>query len=167
MLICKISRIFERFFCHKLPWSNNRYNSTSLPQHYQHQLRSRSEQLSSSIPVNGAGRFPCKGQTVLRIHFQTAPGFLVKVLSCKNTDVFGLQVGNKCKNIHKFFLHYDTAKYSSAVCCSAEQGKGNTQTCCRDDTGVMGLIISPAFTNTGGGSSCTIKCSSYSRSRKV
>lgn len=166
MLICKISTIFERFFCHELPQSNNRHNSTSLPQHCQHQLRSRSEQLSSSTPVIGVGRFPCEGQTAQDL-FPNSSRLPGEVLSCKNSDVFGLQVGSKCKNIHKFFSNYQTDKCSSAARCSAEQGGGNTQTCRRDDIGVMGPIITPAFTHTCGGSSCTIKCSSYSRQRKV
>lgn len=93
-------------------------------------------------------RFPCKGQTVLRIHFQTVPGFPVKVLSCKSTDVFGLQVGTKCKNITSFSW---IITQTSAVLLSAEQGEGYTQTCYREDTGVMGPIITPAFTNTWGG----------------
>lgn len=74
------------------------------------------------IPVQGVRRFPCEGWTMLRIRFQTLPGFLVKVLSCKNTDVFGLQIGNKRKNIHKFFLNYHPDQRRSAAVLS--QGRG-------------------------------------------
>lgn len=83
---------------------------------------------------------------------------------CKNTDGFGLQVGNKWKNLYKLFTELSHGQVQ--FCCSAEQGKA-TETCCRDDIVVTGTIVTAAFTSTWGGSSWTTKCSSYSRYRKV